>query len=109
MGGEARTEAAPPLDPREAQEQFVALPGVGEKLAARLVAAGFHSLAMLAEAKIEALQEIEGIGPKSGERILQVAREAVGAVAAAPSEEASVAVPDELAAHDAALPASEPA
>jgi Holliday junction resolvasome RuvABC DNA-binding subunit len=64
---------------------------------------------MLAEAKIDALQEIEGIGPKSGERILQVAREAVGAVAAAPSAEASDAVPDEPAAHDAALPASEPA
>jgi len=49
----------------------------GEKLAARLVAAGYVGLAMLADAKVEALQEIDGIGPKSGERILQVAREAM--------------------------------
>jgi 3-methyladenine DNA glycosylase/8-oxoguanine DNA glycosylase len=79
MGGESRTEAGPPPpSPDDAMAQFVALPGVGEKLASRLVAAGYLSLAMLAEAKVEALQEIDGIGPKSAERILQVARDGVG-------------------------------
>jgi N utilization substance protein A len=78
MGGEARAAAGPPpASPDDAMAQFIALPGVGEKLASRLVAAGYLSLAMLAEAKVEALQEIDGIGPKSAERILQVAREAV--------------------------------
>jgi N utilization substance protein A len=79
MGGEPRAETGPPPpSPDDAMAQFVALSGVGEKLATRLVAAGYLSLAMLADAKVEALQEIDGIGPKSAERILQVARDAVG-------------------------------
>lgn len=106
MGGEARTESVPLPDLDLVQSQFVALPGVGEKLAARLVAAGYHSLAMLAEAKIEALQEIEGIGPKSGERILQMAREALGA-AAAPSGEESGAPTAEPAVEETTQPADE--
>ena len=65
------------------------LPGVGEKLAARLVAAGHLSLAMLANATVEALQEIEGIGPKSAERILQVAQEAMAQSAPPPAERPS--------------------
>ncbi len=90
MGGEARAETTPSApSPEEAMEQFVALPGVGEKLATRLVAAGYLSLAMLADAKVEALQEIEGIGPKSAERILQVARDAVSQPGAAAAGEPS--------------------
>ena len=54
----------------------MSLPGVGEKLAARLVATGYTSLQGLADATLEALQEIEGIGPKSAERIRQLARDA---------------------------------
>ncbi len=77
MTGEARAEAATALDEGVALEQLTALPGVGEKLAARLVAAGYAGLAALAEATPEALQEIEGIGPKSAEKILQAAREAL--------------------------------
>jgi NAD-dependent DNA ligase len=50
---------------------------VGETLAARLVATGYTSLQGLADATLEALQEIEGIGPKSAERIRQLARDAV--------------------------------
>lgn len=77
MGGEVRSAAvAPsPVDTGLALEQFTALPGVGEKLAARLVAAGFAGLAALGDATPEALQAIEGIGPKSAERILLAARE----------------------------------
>jgi ERCC4-type nuclease len=71
------------------------------------VAAGFFSLATLAEAKVEALQEIEGIGPKSAERILQVAREAVSRQTAAPAgEEAETPAVGEGVA-DAAAPAAE--
>jgi Holliday junction resolvasome RuvABC DNA-binding subunit len=73
---------------------FIALPGVGEKLAARLVAAGYLSLAALADAKVEALQEIEGIGPKSAERILQVTREAVAQAAAGATEPSGDLVAD---------------
>jgi len=70
-----------PTAPAEATAvDFTALPGVGEKLASRLVAAGYGSLVALAEATPEALQTIEGIGAKSAERILQAAREALAGV-----------------------------
>jgi N utilization substance protein A len=76
MGSETSAEAAPATaEPESALEVFTALPGVGEKLAARLVAAGFSSLERLVEAAPEALLAIEGIGPKSAEKILQAARE----------------------------------
>jgi len=80
MTGEAKPEAAPPGDTRAALEQFMALPGIGEKLAMRLVAAGFGDLAALGDASPEALQEIEGIGPKSAEKILLAARKALAGV-----------------------------
>jgi N utilization substance protein A len=84
--------AAPPLDDAAAVEQLTALSGVGEKLAVRLVAAGFRGLAALAAATPEALQEVEGIGPKSAEKILLAAREASGAAgAAAPDQGEPVA------------------
>jgi ERCC4-type nuclease len=93
MTAEPRPEARAELDEATALEQLVALPGVGDKLAARLVSAGFRGLAALAEATPEALQEIEGIGPRSAEKILQAAREAMaqgspGAPAPAESAEA---------------------
>ncbi len=85
MGGETRSEAPPAAAPEAVSEQFVALPGVGEKLAARLAAAGYASVRALADASPEALQEIEGIGPKSAERIVQVAREAAAAASSGPT------------------------
>jgi N utilization substance protein A len=97
MAPEAKPEAAVPLDEGAAVQQLTALPGVGEKLAARLVAAGFGSLAALADASPEALQEVEGIGPKSAEKILLAARDALGQAGAAdgaqgaPAEAAAVA------------------
>jgi N utilization substance protein A len=109
MSGDTRREAGPPPpDPEAALEQFVSLPGVGEKLAGRLVAAGYFSLATLTEAKVEALQEIEGIGPKSAERILQVAREAVNRQTAAPAGEGPGTPAIVEAVADAAAPAGDP-
>jgi Holliday junction resolvasome RuvABC DNA-binding subunit len=74
---------------------------VGEKLAARLVAAGYTGVAALAGVSAEALQEIEGIGPKSAEKILNAAREALAGSASGPPAETpapEAAVPDEDAA-----------
>jgi DNA uptake protein ComE-like DNA-binding protein len=102
MGGEARPETTPSPDPEAALAAFIALPGVGEKLAGRLVASGYLSLAALAEATAEALQEIEGIGPKSAERILQVAREALVPATTVPAEPTDGPVVD-------AAPPAEPA
>jgi N utilization substance protein A len=83
MVSEAKPEAPPPPDETAVVEQLTALPGVGEKLAVRLVAAGFRGLTALAAATPEALQEVEGIGPKSAEKILLAAREALGETGAA--------------------------
>jgi N utilization substance protein A len=76
-GGEPRPAEAVAVSPEAAMAQFTGLAGVGEKLAGRLVAAGFTDLAGLAAASAETLTEIEGIGPKSAERILQVAKAAL--------------------------------
>jgi N utilization substance protein A len=60
-----------------AVRRLLVLPGVGERLAGRLVAAGYTTLRGLADASPEALQEIDGIGLKSAERIQLAAREAL--------------------------------
>ena len=97
MAGEPRPEAAPAVDEAAALEQLTELPGVGEKLATRLVAAGYAGIAALADASPEALQEIDGIGPKSAEKILKAAREALGSVTSGASPETQTleaAIPD---------------
>ncbi len=78
MAGEAKPATAVPIDEGTAVHELTTLPGVGEKLAIRLVGAGFGSLAALADASLDALQEIEGIGPKSAEKILLAARDSLG-------------------------------
>ena len=83
-GGESRADAAPTEEPADGGELLV-LPGVGEKLAARLAAAGYARVADLAQASVEALQEVEGIGPKSAERILNDARAALASPATEPA------------------------
>jgi len=77
LAGEVKPEETPVEDAGAALAQLTALSGVGEKLAMRLAAAGFGDLGALGEATPEALQAIEGIGPKSAEKILLAAREAL--------------------------------
>lgn len=96
-GGEARSEAPPSDPPEETLERFVSLPGVGEKLAARLVATGYTSLQGLADATLEALQEIEGIGPKSAERIRKLARDAATTSPASVQSAETSELPSEVA------------
>ena len=96
-GGVARSEAPPSDPPEEALERFVSLPGVGEKLAARLVATGYTSLQGLADATLEALQEIEGIGPKSAERIRKLARDAATTSPASVQSAETSELPSEVA------------
>ncbi len=77
MGTEGRVEVPAAEEPEEAVRRLQVLPGVGERLAARLVAAGYTSVRGLADASLEALQEIDGIGLKSAERIQFAAKEAL--------------------------------
>ncbi|MGH9317061.1 MAG: transcription termination factor NusA [Thermoanaerobaculia bacterium] len=50
------------------------IPGVGEKTAERLAAAGIGTLGDLLEKTVEELTEIPGLGEKSAEKILEAAR-----------------------------------
>jgi N utilization substance protein A len=90
-GGEAPAQEAEPAPEAAASpEELTALPGIGEKLAARLAGAGYGTLRALADASAEQLQAIEGIGAKSAERIVQAARDALAGVSA-PAPEVAVA------------------
>lgn len=54
--------------------EIKALDGVGPKTAAALIAAGYGSLDEIKGATVEALIEVEGIGKKKAEKILNAAR-----------------------------------
>jgi hypothetical protein len=52
MAGEAKPEAPAPADEGAAAQPLTVLPGVGEKLATRLITAGFGTVASLADASM---------------------------------------------------------
>lgn len=66
------TESSPPAPMRLAD-----LPGVGEKLAGRLIEAGLDSYQKLAHASEEALVQVEGVGPKTARKLIEVAKTAL--------------------------------
>ncbi len=59
------------------------LPGVGEKLARRLIDAGLDDYHKLAEAPEELLVQVEGIGPKTAQKLVAAAKAAVAEKGAA--------------------------
>ena len=63
------------------------IPGVGEKTAERLTAAGIATLGNLLEKTVEELAEIPGLGEKSAEKILEAARVFAEAPPPAPGAE----------------------
>lgn len=56
---------------------LAALPGVGEKLADRLIEAGLDSCRKLADASDDALVQVEGIGPKTAQKLIEAAKAAL--------------------------------
>ena len=56
----------------------IAVPGIGEKRAKILASSGFSSIKALAQASPERLQEIEGLGKKRAEKIIQEAKKMMG-------------------------------
>jgi transcription termination/antitermination protein NusA len=78
LEGAAETTAAVAPDTEEAEPASEApvpykLVGVGEKTVRKLVDAGFKSLDELANATVEQLSQIQGIGEKTAEKILAAA------------------------------------
>ncbi|HWQ69703.1 MAG TPA: transcription termination factor NusA [Patescibacteria group bacterium] len=53
------------------------VPGVGEKLADRLIEAGVDSCRKLADASDDVLIQVEGIGPKTAQRLIEAAKAAL--------------------------------
>ncbi len=58
-------------------ELLAELPGVGEKLAGRLIDAGLDSYQKLADASEEVVVQIEGIGPKTARKLIEAAKAAI--------------------------------
>ena len=55
------------------EEEVFELPGIGAKLTAALIEAGFDDLEKMAAAPVEELVKIDGIGEKTAEKIRDVA------------------------------------
>src|SRR5574337_356195 len=53
------------------------LPGVGERLVDRLIEAGLDSCQKLVDASDEALVQVEGIGPKTAQKLIEAAKAAL--------------------------------
>ncbi|HTB35357.1 MAG TPA: transcription termination factor NusA, partial [bacterium] len=78
MAEEQLREASQELAAQEAAEaaaedEVFELPGVGAKMTARLIEAGYDDLEKMAAATIEELTQIEGVGEKTAEKIKDVA------------------------------------
>ncbi len=58
-------------------DRLADLPGVGEKLAGRLIEAGLNSYQKLAAASEEMLVQVEGIGPKTARKLIEAAKAAI--------------------------------
>jgi len=71
-----------------AQEQLLAIPGVGDQLAEQLMEHGFFSYEDILELGAEALTEIEGIGEKKAEKIVEETQNLIEALQKAEEEEA---------------------
>ena len=70
----AEEPAAAESAPAEAAAPAFALPGVSDKTMRKLVEAGFDTAEKIAEATVDALSEVQGIGLKTAERIIGTAR-----------------------------------
>ena len=73
----AETEAAAEPGSTEARAEeppSFSVPGIGDKTMRKLIEAGFDSAEKMAEATLEGLLEVQGIGLKTAERIIAAAR-----------------------------------
>jgi len=71
---DVRGEAEADEEARRARSSLGAIPGVNDMVAELLYQAGFKSAEELAEAELETIQEVEGIGPEKAEAIYKSSR-----------------------------------
>ncbi|MGH7819635.1 MAG: transcription termination factor NusA, partial [Candidatus Binatia bacterium] len=88
---DVRSEAEAEDEARRARASLIAIPGIGDVTAEYLLQEGFKSAEQVAEADIETLSDIEGIGPEKAEVVLRSAHEHVEALRRAEAEAAAAA------------------
>ncbi len=74
---ELEARAAEAASSAAAMDLLAELPGVGEKLAHRLIGAGLDNYQKLAEVPEDVLVQVEGIGPKTAQKLIAAAKTAV--------------------------------
>lgn len=80
---ELETRAAEAASSSAAMDLLAELPGVGDKLARRLIDAGLDTFQKLAEAPEDVLVRVEGIGPKTAQKLVAAAKAAAAEKGAA--------------------------
>jgi len=99
---ELATQALPPI---------TELPGIGPVMVERLTAAGFGTVDAIAKASAEALQQVQGVGPKTADKLLTHAKALVEKAGLRPAElilGISKPVPPTTTAEAPAAPPTEP-
>ena len=66
------------IDIKVKKAEALSIPGVGEKTIQRLAEAGLKTIEDIAKADIEKLVAIKGLGKKTAEKILKIARKKIG-------------------------------
>jgi transcription termination/antitermination protein NusA len=66
-----QSSAASADEDLDAELDLTAAPGIGARTAEKLVESGFGTLGALLEASAEQLQEVEGVGPKTAQSLLE--------------------------------------
>lgn len=74
---DVRSESEADEETRRARASIGAIPGVGDMVAELLYQDGFKSAEEVAEADLETIRDIEGIGPEKAESIYKTSREYV--------------------------------
>jgi N utilization substance protein A len=104
---DVRSEAEAEEEQRRARASLIAIAGIGDVTAEYLLQEGFKSAEEVAESDLDALAEIDGVGPERAEAVLQAARSHVDALRKAEAEAAAAAQKEEAERVRSALKALE--
>ncbi len=97
----AREAEEKAMQARVTLEELASVPGIGPKIAGRLVEAGFGTMDRLVQASAEDLITVEGIGPKSAAKIVTAVQEL--STRPAHEEEPSATSPEDVSLDEEAV------